>query len=306
MSNIDIFFNSDTHTYTDSAGNTYTSVTTVIGKYGEKFDTYKMAKLCEEAGKRGNPKYAGKTAKQLIVEWDRITKHAISVGNAKHDYLETNIKKSNNYKIFERGLTSGRLYTIADILNNPNHGLVDLGYFIKLGVKDRYPSIFEFIRLCTEKGYRMYPEIGTFSSKYLVSGLIDLLLVKGDTFVIADWKTNRDPLTYESGYFEKDESGFVTSNFIRTNKYFSYPLQSTPYSKGYIYSLQLSTYAALTEMFGLKHLKSILFHIRHANEKGIEEVNIHEMEVLKQDALNMMEHHASKLSIKKQKMLFKL
>jgi hypothetical protein len=30
------------------------------------------------------------------------------------------------------------------------------------------------------------------------------------------------------------------------------------------------------------------------------------MEVLKQDALNMMEHHASKLSIKKQKMLFKL
>ena len=66
-----IYFNEVEHKYTDDFNNPYISVTTLIGNYYEKFDVKTMAHTCAMAGMRGNPKYAGKTAKQLEAEWDK-------------------------------------------------------------------------------------------------------------------------------------------------------------------------------------------------------------------------------------------
>ena len=47
--NISIFFNEKEHKYTDYSNRVYTSVTTVIGHYENKFDTkkFEIAKACE-------------------------------------------------------------------------------------------------------------------------------------------------------------------------------------------------------------------------------------------------------------------
>lgn len=307
MHNLDIFFNAESHKYTDSAGNKYISVTTLLGKYGHKFDTYKMAKACEAAGKRGNPKYRGQSAEDLMSKWARDTQHAINIGNEKHDYLETSVKTANNYySIFDRHTPTGRLYTISDILSNPGYGKVDLDYFIKLGVKDRYPAIYNLIEFCAKEGYKMYPEICTYNPNFLISGLIDLLLVKDDSFAIIDWKTNRDSLRFESGYFEKDRFGNVTNTFIRTEQQFKFPLQMYPYSKGNIYTFQLSLYAYLTEFFGLKHKISLLCHIRHADATGVEKVDIHTIDYRKDDINSLVKHFTSNMDVKAQYKMFNL
>jgi len=304
MSNVEIFFDAPSHKYTDNKGNVYTSVTTLIGKYGIKFDTFKMAKACEAAGKRGNPKYAGKSALDLIQLWERQTKEAITIGNDKHDYLETSIKASNNFKIFKQTVKSGRMYTISDIIYNPGYGNVDLDYFISLGVRQKYPAIFDIIRAAAEEGYRMYPEVVVYSSEFLVSGLIDLFLIKDKSFLIVDWKTNRDKLTFESGYYEKDRKGFVTDNFIKTNDYFKHPLQALAYSKGNTYSLQLSLYRYLSECFELDGKGNILCHIRHADANGIEKVDIHQMPYFKREVVGMLSHFKSNNKVKVKSNLF--
>lgn len=289
---LDIFFDAKTHTYKDSLGNKYTSVTTLLGEYGHKFDTWNVARACEKAGRKGNPKYRGKTAEQLVLEWKKETEKACAIGNDKHDYLETSIKSANGYSRFENTLFNGRLYTIADISNNPDHGIVDLDYFIKSGVKDRYPTVFEFIAYAVQNGYKLYPEIGVYNPEYLVSGLIDLLLIKDNEFLIGDWKTNKDPLRFESGYFEKDSKGFTTNNFILTQDYFKFPLNVMPYSKGNTYTMQLSLYAYLTELFGFKHRGNVLFHIQRVNEQGIEPVTIYKMDYKKEEVSKLLSHKA--------------
>ena len=50
----------------------------------------------------------------------------------------------------------------------------------------------------TEKGYKIYSEIGMFLIDWLISGTIDILLVNEDTncAVVGDWKTNRGGLKF--------------------------------------------------------------------------------------------------------------
>jgi hypothetical protein len=149
-----------------------------------------------------------------------------------------------------------------------------------------------------------YSEIGAFNSDYLISGLIDILLVKGNSFIILDWKTNRDNISELSGYYEKDEYGNVTDNFIETHKYFSYPLCHLTASTKNKYTLQLSIYNYLIEGFGLKCASNILCHIRHElydeNDYivntmpeliGKEKIEFLSIKYLKEDVQNMFEHY---------------
>ena len=46
-------------------------------------------------------------------------------------------------------------------------------------------------------GFEIYAEIGVYHPEYLISGLVDILFVKGDEFFILDWKTNKAPIRFE-------------------------------------------------------------------------------------------------------------
>lgn len=295
---LELYFDEVKHKYTDNRGNAYTSVTTLLGKYEEKFDTKKMARICELSGRKGNPKYKGKTAKMLEQEWALNSKNACDYGNEKHNYLETSIKESTGYRLGVNGrIKEQQLITVEDIIEHPGFGELGLDYFIKTKINILYPSIFAVIVKLVAQGYRIYAELGVFKYDRLVSGLIDLFLIKGREFIIIDWKTNKDDISFEAGYWEHDENGNSTGVFINTYKTFLEPLKHLPSSVGYKYTLQLSEYAYLAECFGLTCKALLLCHIRREqiiDVNGgtlVDRVDLHPITYMKKEAQALVDHH---------------
>ena len=305
MSNFEIYFDPIQHKYTDNFSNAYTSVTTVIGKFEDKFSNKELdiAKACERIGK--NPrhpkylKYKNKTYLDIIKGWKKEGDIAREIGNVKHDYLETSVKTSTGFYTYFKPV-SGRLFTVKDVLNDNSLGRLDLNYFIQTGIKDKYPEIYNVIAGFVNNGWAIYAEICTYSYDLLVSGLIDILLVKNNMFVILDWKTNKTLLHFEAGYYDKDINGNAT-NFIQTDEKLLYPLNNYPASRGYKYTFQLSTYATLTENHGFECKGLILCHIRHhlydkkhiktiSNPEllGLNVVDIYPINYLKADSNKML------------------
>ena len=191
---IKLYFNEKEHKYKDSLNNPYTSVTQVISQYEDKFDTDQMARNCYRAGLRGDKRYAGKSIGEIKRGWKDITKEALDNGNNKHNYLESIIKGCNGYsKIPNTYFIDDRIYTGADIRDNPSLGIVDIDYYVTSGLKERYPTIFDIIYKLVLNGYKIYSEIGVYDSSFVVSGLIDILAINFETgeFIIIDWKIGR-------------------------------------------------------------------------------------------------------------------
>jgi hypothetical protein len=300
-----IYFDEELHKYTDELGNTYTSVTTVLGKYEEKFKTLEVARACEKIGK--NPrhpkyfKYRNKSAKQIVAEWDALTEVALDNGNEKHNFLEDAVKTANGYNLVnkkDKKFINGRIYTINDILTNHTYGEVDLDYFIKTGIKERYPKIFKLLATLVKGGYRLYAEIGVYSIDLLISGLIDILAVKEDKFIIVDWKTNKSPIRFEAGYYEKDNEGNITDNYILTDKKLLFPVHFLPASTLVKYSLQLSGYAYLVSRFGLTLEGILLCHIRTVNDREV--IEILPIKFYKNEIDLIFNHHYNNLDLKSQ------
>jgi hypothetical protein len=305
MGKVEIYFNEAAHKYTDNFNNAYTSVTTVIGQYENKFSDkeFDIARACEAIGRNPRhpkyPKYKGKSANDILAEWKQTRDEACHIGNTKHNYLETSVKSSTGFFDLFKPKT-GKLYTIKDLVEGDGSlGKLNLDYFLKSGVKETYPEIYNIIENFVTNGWSIYSEICTYDYDLLIAGLIDILFVKGDKFVILDWKTNKTDLKFESGYYDKDRDGNPIS-FIHTDQKLKYPLNMLPQSKGNIYTLQLSTYAKLTEKFGLTNVGLILCHIKHdyytldeamhlnkIELVGLNKVHIHMISYIK-DHVNMM------------------
>jgi len=306
MPELEIYFNEDLHKYSDNFTNAYTSVTTVIGNYEHKFSDKEVdiAKACERIGR--NPahpkynKYRGKSADMILAEWERTRVEACSIGNTKHNYLETSVKSATGFSNLFKP-KSGRLFTIKDIADN-NLGELNLTYFIETGIDKLYPEIYDIVVNFINNGWKIYAEICTYNYDKLVAGLIDILFIKDTKFVILDWKTNKNKLRFESGYYDKDDYG-NTTNFITTDEVLKSPLSHLPQSNGNKYTLQLSTYAYLTEQFGYTNAGLILCHISHDyytldeatnknNSKlnGLNKVEFYTINYLKKDVKTMLNH----------------
>lgn len=304
-----LYFNEEEHRYSDDLQTDYTSTTTVIGKYYEKFDkkARDIADACERIGK--NPKhpkylkYRHKTAKQLLYEWDKTRDDACAKGTNKHSYLETRVKSANGYTLNAKGFIDGKIYTIDDVIRGHNYGKLSLNFFVKSGIKEKYPTIYDVIENLVNQGFRIYAEIGVYSLEYRVSGLIDILFVRGTEFIILDWKTNSAPIRFESGYYDKDNDGrLLLNSFINQDKWMLYPINYLADSVGIHYTLQLSIYDFLVESFGLTCLGNILCHIRTIetdvlsfSESGEkvekEEVTFIPIKYLKSDVEKLLSNH---------------
>ena len=308
--------NEEEHKYTDDLGNGYISVTTLIGKYTQEFKKEEIAAACERIGK--NPrhpkyqKYKGKTKKQILWEWEQETIKACDKGTKKHNYLETAIKTCNGYKLNANGFINDRIYTIDDIVGSHKYGKLNLEYFVKTGIREKYPDIFSLIAALVTKGYHIYAEIGVYDSQNLVSGLIDILLIRDKEFIILDWKTNKAPIRFESGYYDKKLDGTLDlNNFIYKEEYFGAPLDHLADSIGNHYAMQLSTYANLVESWGYKNVGIILCHIRtiqnqfqDENEEDEEVVEMYDIPYLKNEVEMMIADYSSKHIYKTAKTLF--
>lgn len=252
-----IFFDEPTHKYTDNCGNVYKSVTTVIHDYVPVFDARKHA--------RTQSIKTGESVESILAKWKHINKEAVNKGNLKHNELENYVKFTSKFynavKYIQTNDGRLRCFSIKDLLDANDVGEMNIGDFEEK-LNGQYPVILKTIKYYVDKGYKIYSEINVFNPLFLISGTIDILLVKGDEFVIIDWKTNRKEILFKSGYYKKDRDGIVTNIWIPSKSYLLYPLDYIEDCNGNHYTLQLSMYALLVSLFGYTCRGLILFHIR--------------------------------------------
>lgn len=240
-----LYFQEEGHKYEDSNGNNYTSVTTLIhDNYCPKFD--------EKFWLRKKSKETGLSEKTIAKQWKNIKDEACNRGTATHNGLEDAIKEVSMFKKAIKYLTkidSGRVVTVADI---PNFNVkpLDIEAF-KKATNYKYPEIYRVFDFYIKKGYTIYSEIAIFLIDYRLSGTIDILCIRDTDFVILDWKTNRDGLQFEAGYFKKDKlcnPPQRTNVYIRKNENMLPPLAHLPHCNGSHYTMQLSMYARAVEL----------------------------------------------------------
>lgn len=257
---IRLVFDEPQHKYTDTLGNGYISTTTILHNYQPKFDkSYWLRKKSKELGI---------SEKKLEQQWDTIKDEACERGSNTHNGLENGIKGGSQFKKAIQYLEtrqSGEMITVADIPTIlGNYRLLDLSEFIEL-TENKYPQIYEVFQRYTDNGYQIYAEIGTFLIDFLVSGTIDVLLLREDKFVIGDWKTNRGGLKFEAGYFKKDKSqkpAQTTDIWVPKQDFLLPPVNNLPNCNGSVYNLQLSMYAFMVELIlGIPCIGMWLCHI---------------------------------------------
>lgn len=240
-----LYFEEEGHKYTDSLGNSYKSVTTLIhDNYVPKFNKkYWLHKKARELGI---------SEKTLEKQWQDITNEACARGTITHNGLEDAIKDVSMFKNAIQYLTNindGRVVTVADIPNFKAKPL-DIEKF-KEATNNKYEEIYRVFKFYIDRGYIIYSEIGSFLIDYLLSGTIDILCIRPDNFVILDWKTNRNGLQFESGYFRKDKTTIpaqLTNEWVRKSEFMLPPLNNLPNCNGYHYTMQLSMYAKSAEL----------------------------------------------------------
>ena len=238
-----LYFDEGPHKYTDTLGNEYKSVTTLIHDYVPQFDTAKWVHI--------KAKEQNKTESQIKKEWNKIKNEACNRGNKTHNGIEDAIKEvsmfKNAIKYLER-TESGRCITIADIPNLIPVPL-DVEKF-KEATDNKYQKIYDVFDFYTQRGYIIYSEIGAYLMDTLVSGTIDIFCYRPDNFVILDWKTNRDGLKFEAGYYKKDKTTIpnqLTNEWVKKHETMLPPVAHLDNCNGMHYSLQLSMYAYMAE-----------------------------------------------------------
>lgn len=241
---VKLTFKEEGHSYTDSLGNSYLSATTLLHRYSPVFDKdYWLRKKAKELHI---------SEKRLAEQWGTITKEACERGTKTHNGLEDGIKGSSMFKEAVKYMMkpNGEMVTVADIPDiHANVKEMSLPEFIEL-TENKYPKFYKVFEYYTSNGYKIYSEIGAFLIDYLISGTIDVLLLREDQFVIGDWKTNRGGLKFESGYYKKDKSTLPaqeTDVWVPTNETLLPPVSNLPKCNGMIYNLQLSLYATMVE-----------------------------------------------------------
>lgn len=276
-----ISFDEASHTYKDEFKNPYISVTTLIKKCCPEFNTEFWSKYKADQ--------LGTTATLIKASWKDISDKSIVKGNGEHKLLEDSINDANGKAKFDYDGSYKPTMGLGKIqINQTNIYVLQNSPLAK-----KYPKIYQFLKKHIEDGWTLYAERRVYLAEYLVAGTIDCLLVKGKLFMIVDWKTNKDKLMFKSGYFKK-VGGVKTDIWIDKKEYMFKPLDRIEHCKGKIYTVQLSLYAKILELWGYKCVGLHLFHL--PNELNVTQINI---EYLSQDCQNLLIHFKSGSTITK-------
>lgn len=195
-----INFNEEKHSYTTGSGKEYTSVTTLISQFKDKFDSERIAYECEVRGEENESyKYAGMSQEEILKQWEKICGDACIKGNKYHRIQELRV-------LFKKYW-----------LRRP---LLDGSYLIKEGYQD-YVDLYKL-----EEGIE-YPELRVFWDEHELAGHIDYVFVDfGKVIDIKDYKTNKRPLS-KKGY--KGKMMNPPLDFLPDSSYFHYSLQLNLY-----------------------------------------------------------------------------
>lgn len=277
-----IFFDADLHKYTDEEGKVYTSVTQKIGLVTPVFNT--RTEAIKYAARHGN------TPEYWEGVWANLRDTACARGNETHGKLEDGIES-----LYESKSITGTVYSISDVTNCIKRFPISKAEIEASPLKYMFPKIYARIVNYLRAGWTLYAERIVYWYEYLISGTIDLLLIKGKEFIILDWKTNKDALRFESGYYKKvkDAQGTMvkTDEWISKDDRMLKPLNHLQHCKGTIYTLQLSLYALLVELWGFTCKGLELWHIRNGEEF------MYEIKYIKNDAILLANYNSKNKSI---------
>jgi hypothetical protein len=186
----------------------FTSVTTVLHEYGEKFDAVAISEKCAK-----NPKseYYGMDPVDIRAQWENASKE----GTALHDYGERLLNYFDSLMIGESPVP----------YDHP---------------KAKY--IPEIVQQLRDTGYKLaITELLVYDLELQIAGQSDILLKKeygeGEThYMIYDWKFLKKPIQKKSYY----------NPFTRKYKKMSGPFKHLLDCNWMHYSIQLSIYQTLT------------------------------------------------------------
>lgn len=285
------------HDYIDEFSFKYTSTTTLIHKYQPKFESDKLAKACERIGSNPNhpkyEKYKGMKAWQILKMWDKDAKDGCAIGNTHHDKLEDEInlsmcKLKPPQRLTDHGI---QLFTLEDVIANPDFGIIDLKKLDASDIKIEYPQIYDLLVTLINKGYRIYAELGLFDFDYKVSGLGDIIPIhlENKHFFVLDWKTNKIPIIKTSGYYEKDnQRNVLLDKFVASDEKLLAPLGHLPNANYYIYALQLNIYQRMIEQKGFTCGGRLIIHIRRELYSTKDAIELNDMRLENKHVINFV------------------
>ena len=287
--NKDVWFREKDHKYGNIKDPSiqYISVTTLIGKYEQPFDSDFVSKykaleklLPSDIWKKEkgaiwknhnipkdflevyniNEKELNKVQQEILDEWARINKESCERGTKIHAKLENSF-----YKV-------GSNITLK-----------------KFGIGGKFECKKDYSDLDLE--YGIYPEYLIYYDNpkldLHIAGQIDLLIKDGYDLIIGDWKTNA----------KIDQKGFYNASTKSTKK-MKYPLTNIEDCNLWHYYLQLSTYAWMLQKinsdFNIKRL--FIYHFDHEGNE-----TLYEVPYLKDDVEKMLKHFAKQQKLEKQK-----
>jgi len=265
----------------------YTSVTTMIEKYGADFDSdfwskYKaLEKLIDPSDFKIEKKSLLKTKR-----FDMRILDAYNIAESEFNKTQQQILDDwaeENRKSCERGTK------IHSKLENQFYKEGKNVTLNKFGIGGKFECRKDYSDLDLE--YGVYPEYLIYYDNpkidLHVAGQVDLIVKSGNDIYIIDHKTNK----------KIDTKGFFDST-TRTSQKMKYPLSKLDECNFNHYQLQLSTYAWMLQKinpdFIIKDL--ILNHYDHDGNN-----TIYHCQYLKDDVEKMLKHFAKQIKLEKQK-----
>ena len=345
MKKVKLSFDEPTHTYTDEEGSVYTSVTQLIGMISPEYDNefWSMYRALDQYGHKLRPDllkrtiwvadaqtghseykeydlatlYKGEIAtymspQMITAEWRDLARIACDWGHEKHSYLEDCIERFYGKKAIDAPRAD---VPVIATDNTFRYRIVSVEELDNSPLAESHLSIYQVLRALITKGYTLYAEKRVYSYDHKVSGTIDVLAVKGKEFYIVDWKTNKDELSFESGYYKKEwdanrTAKIKTKTWVAKDERFKFPLQSIQFCKGNGYVVQLSLYAYLCELWGLQCKGLILCHIRHKEKKDVKTGQVTKIDIApriynnlpywRTEMMTLMQWHLDKNVLKKE------
>ena len=269
----ELIFTEHDHKYRDENNIVYTSVTTLLDKYKEPFDSefWSMYTGLKDAGFRLKPYPEEQairlgTVKYKLVDlvkepyyvqlqdltkamWALKTTHACMRGNDIHNSIELGINKTRN----DIGALDNDLITYEENPFKCGKNINSLNDLDASHLKDKFPFIYNILKPLVEKGATVFSEKRVYMSRYRIAGTIDCPIIKGKYFSILDWKSNAADMHDTPGYYKKekiDGEWIKSDTWIVTDESFNDPISHIPASKFHTYCMQLSIYAYIMEQWG--------------------------------------------------------
>jgi hypothetical protein len=270
-----VTFNEAFHTYTNTGGENYISVTTLLSKYKPPFDahywsTYKAMKaVLEEKGEWDS-------YKRKAGGWDRVVEFVRYVDTSFPYRAEVKEAKMNLLQQWNENKTYAASKGTAFHKKKESESVTS-GYQFD-GI--HYPVLAGSpLAVHDFEAYGVYPELVLYDDEFKLAGQADVVIKAGKNISIIDYKTSR--------VIEKE--AFQEQKLL-------YPLDTIPNANFYIYSLQLSLYGLILERQGYEVGR---LQIEHVNRETHDLIERHEVAYLRGEAENVIRHYCEERDKKK-------